>query len=119
MSKRPGEFEQILLFALVRLEGDAHGVTIREEIELRTGRAPSPGAIYTALGRLEAGGLVSSRFGNSTPARGGRRRKYYTIEPLGAEALRESFAALRGMASGVLPKLEELAVGNTAGNGGN
>lgn len=113
MPKRLGEFEQILLFALLRLEEDAYGVTIREEIQRRTGRAPSPGAIYTALSRLEAEGLVSSRLGDTTPARGGRRKKYWAIEPRGAEALQRSFSALSEMADGVLPKLSDLASGES------
>jgi DNA-binding PadR family transcriptional regulator len=117
MSKRLGEFEQLLLFALLRLEDDAYGVTIRSEIERRTGRAPSPGAIYTALSRLEAEGLVSSRLGDATPARGGRRKKYYGMEPSGAEALQRSFSALREMSDGLLPKLAKLASGETPGGG--
>jgi DNA-binding PadR family transcriptional regulator len=117
MSKRLGEFEQLLLFALLRLEDDAYGITIRAEIERRTGRAPSPGAIYTALSRLEAEGLVSSRMGDATPARGGRRKKYYTIEPPGADALQRSFSALREMSDGLLPKLAKLAADETPGRG--
>ncbi len=115
MTKRLGEFEQLLLFALLRLEEDSYGVTIRGEIERRTGRAPSPGAIYTALSRLEAEGLVTSRLGTATPARGGRRKKYYDIEPQGAEALQRSFSALSEMADGLLPKLADLASGETSG----
>ncbi len=116
MSKRLGEFEQLLLFALLRLEEDAYGVTIRGEIERRTGRAPSPGAIYTALNRLEAEGLVTSRLGTATPARGGRRKKFYAIEPKGGEALQRSFSALSEMADGLLPKLAQLASGETPGS---
>lgn len=115
MAERLGEFGQILLFALLRLEGEAHGVAIREEIERRTGRAPSPGAIYTALSRLEAAGLVTSHAGDSTPARGGRRRKYWVIQPEGAVALRESYLALSEMAEGVLSRMAELAM--RAGSG--
>ena len=65
-----GEFEQLLLFALLRLDEPAYGVTIRREIERRTGRKPSPGAVYTALERLERRGLVTSWLGSSR--RGGR-----------------------------------------------
>ncbi len=115
MPKRLGEFEQILLFALIRLEDNAYGVTIRDEIQRRTGRAPSPGAIYTALNRLETDGMVSSRLGDSTPARGGRRKKFYKVQPKGAEALRASFQALSEMANGVLPRLADLASGNLGG----
>ena len=62
-----GDFEQRILFALIRLGADAYGVTIREEIEARTGRAVSAGALYTALDRLEKRGLVASRLGEPTP----------------------------------------------------
>jgi DNA-binding PadR family transcriptional regulator len=96
-----GDFEQLLLFALLRLKDDAYGVTIRREIEERAGRFVSAGAIYTALERLEAKGLVSSREGDSTPARGGRRKKYYQLEPAGASALRNAYAEIRRMADGI------------------
>ena len=55
-----GEFEQLVLFAVLRLDEDASGVAIHDEIEARTGRDVSPGAIYTTLGRLEERGLVRS-----------------------------------------------------------
>ena len=58
-----GEFEQLLLFALMQLDDDAYGARIRESIEARTGRTVSPGAVYTALDRLESRGLVSSVLG--------------------------------------------------------
>ena len=88
MAHTLGDFEQRILFALIRLGVDAYGVTIRQEIETRTGRAISAGALYTALARLEKRGLVTSRLGESdtrarwqtqTPlqhsARGGARRR--------------------------------------------
>jgi DNA-binding PadR family transcriptional regulator len=99
-----GEFEQLLLLALVRLKDDAYGVRIRELIEARTGRTVSPGAIYTALDRLERRDLVSSRLGDPTPQRGGKRKRYYRLEPAGAQLLRESQDALARMARGL--KLE-------------
>ena len=100
-----GEFEQLLLFALVQLEGDAYGSRIREAIEARTGRTLSPGAIYTALDRMEQRGLVSSTLGDATPQRGGKRKRYYRIEPAGAALLRQSHEALTKMARGLAPKL--------------
>ena len=109
MSKHLGEFEQLLMFALVELEGDAHGVTIRRAIEDRTGRQVSPGAVYTALERLESRGFVSSRAGDTTPARGGRRRKYYALKPHGAEVLKRSYETLTSMAEGLESKLSSLA----------
>jgi len=100
-----GEFEQLLLFAVVQLEADAYGGRIRELIEARTGRAVSPGAIYTALDRLEQRGLVRSALGETTPQRGGKRKRYYRIEPAGTELLRRSHEALTRMARGLAPKL--------------
>ena len=101
-----GEFEQLLLFALIQLEEDAYGARIRTLIEERAGRPVSPGAIYTALDRLEQRGLVVSRLGDPTPQRGGKRKRYYSIEPEGAELLRRSHTALARMAHGLQPGLE-------------
>jgi DNA-binding PadR family transcriptional regulator len=109
VSKHLGEFEQLLMFSLLELEADAHGVTIRQAIADRTGRQVSPGAVYTALERLESRGLVSSRIGDTAPARGGRRRKYYELKPEGAEILKRSYDMLTGMAEGLLSKLSSVA----------
>ena len=111
---RLGDFEQIVLFALVRLKGEAHGVAIGEEIEMKTGRHASPGAVYTALDRMEAKGLVDTWIGESVPERGGRRRKVYRLLPAGARALQRSYGALRNMATGVAPLLDALARGRKA-----
>jgi len=101
----PGELEQLILFAVLRLRGEAYGVRIREEIARRTGRSVSAGGIYTILGRLEARGLVTSRLSDETPERGGRRKKMYRITADGAEALRASYEALQAMARDLLPEL--------------
>jgi len=69
----------------------------------------SSGAIYTTLGRLEDRRLVASRVGEPTPGRAGRPRKYYTLEPAGAKALLESYAAIQAMAGDVVPQLRDLA----------
>ena len=106
---RLGDFEEIVLFALVRLKGEAPGVAIGEEIEDRTGRRAAPGAVYTALDRMEVKGLVESWIGESAPERGGRRRKVYRLLPAGARALLRSYEALRVMATGIAPRLEALA----------
>lgn len=106
-----GEFEQVILFALVRLEGDAHGAAIVDEIETHTRRTVSPGALYTVLERLQDKGLVESWIGESTPERGGRRRKVYRILPAGARELRDWYAGIQGMASGSLARLDALAEG--------
>jgi DNA-binding PadR family transcriptional regulator len=108
MAAALGEFEQLILLAVVRLADNAYGVRIRQEIETRTGRAVSPGAIYTALDRLETRSLVRSRMGTATPERGGRRKKYYTVEPKGAAALQRAMRAMAQMAEGVEPRLAAL-----------
>jgi DNA-binding PadR family transcriptional regulator len=101
-----GEFEQLLLMALVHLGDDAYGGRIRDVIETRTGRLVSPGAVYTALDRLERRRLVSSWLGEPTPQRGGKRKRHYRLEPAGAALLLESQDALARMARGVRAKLE-------------
>ena len=101
-----GDFEQRILFALIHLGADAYGVSIRDEIEGRTGRAISAGALYTALDRLERRGLVSSRLGDPTPERGGKRKRLYSVEPAGERALAHVYEALRLMASGLKSRLK-------------
>jgi DNA-binding PadR family transcriptional regulator len=103
-----GEFEQRILFALMRLGADAYGVTIRQDIEGRTGRAIAPGALYTALDRLEKRGLVSSRLGDPTPERGGKRKRLYTVRPAGERALARVYESLRSMASGMSARLRTI-----------
>ena len=108
MSRALGEFEQLILLALVELEDGAYGASIGRAIERRTGREVSAGAIYTALDRMGTRGLVTSRVGEPTAERGGRRRKYYALEPEGALALSRSVEVLRSMSEGLLPKLAVL-----------
>jgi PadR family transcriptional regulator len=106
-----GDFEQILLFAVLRLGEQAHGAAVRQEIEERIGRVVSPGAAYTALDRLEERGFVISTIGETVAGRDGRRRKFYRLSPQGARALSRSYSDLRDMAAGLLPKLNTLAEG--------
>jgi len=82
-----GEFEQIVLLAILRLGKNAYGVTIRAEIEACTDRDPSPGALYTTLDRMEGKGLVASRLGDSTPQRGGRAKRFFTVTASGVRAV--------------------------------
>ena len=100
-----GEFELLLLLALLQARDEVYGVQIRALIEERTGRTVSPGAVYTALDRLERRNLVSSRLGEPTQQRGGKRKRYYRLEPQGTELLRRSQDALARMARGLTPKL--------------
>ena len=107
-----GEFEQLVLFAIVRLEDDgASGIAIHDVIEQRAGRDVSPGAIYTTLGRLEARGLVSSQVLPSQPGKVGRPRKHYVITPAGARALKAAYGVLQALAGGLGPRLAAIAKG--------
>ena len=72
-----GEFEQVVLLAVLRLGDDAYAIPIREEIEARTGRSVARGALYTALERLESKRYLRSRMGEPLPERGGRSRRYF------------------------------------------
>jgi DNA-binding PadR family transcriptional regulator len=96
-----GEFETLVLLAVLRLGNRAYGMEIREEIERRTRRAVSYGAVYTALDRLERKGFVSFDLGDPTPERGGKARKYFRVGRAGAEALRNTRHALGVMWEGV------------------
>ena len=95
------DFEQRLLLAVLRLGEDAYGVTVRKEIESRTGRRASTTATYAALERLEHRGLVSSWVGEATPVRGGRAKKHFAVTPAGAAALRQARRALARMWEGL------------------
>jgi DNA-binding PadR family transcriptional regulator len=96
-----GEFEQIVLLAVLRLGDNAYGVPIRREIERRTGRLLTVGALYSTLERLENTGYVTSYYGDPTPERGGRSRRYFKVKPLGLRVLRESRAELAAMWEGL------------------
>ena len=92
-----GEFEQVVLLALARLKDQAYGMAIREEIEDRTGRDVGIGSVYSALDRMEKKRFVSSHVGDPTPERGGRAKRFYTLEWPGFVALdrtRDMYARL-------------------------
>jgi PadR family transcriptional regulator PadR len=100
-----GEFEALVLMAVIRLEDEAYGMRIHHEIETRAERRCSYGALYTTLDRLEQKGYVSSRIGEPTPERGGRAKKFFKIDSAGKAALRESYGATRRMSEGIEPQL--------------
>jgi PadR family transcriptional regulator PadR len=102
-----GEFEQCVLLAVVHLGDRAYGVTIRQEIERRTGRDIAIGALYTSLGRLEQKGYLRSTLSDSTPERGGRSKRYYTLTTTAAVALRQSRERLIRMWEGLAPDLRK------------
>ena len=93
-----GQFEQLVLTAILSLREDAYGVTIHEKVaELAAPKAVSLGAIYVTLDRLEDKGFVGSWLSNPTAERGGRAKRCYRLEALGEKALRESAETLRKM----------------------
>jgi PadR family transcriptional regulator PadR len=92
-----GEFEQIILLAVLRLADDAYGMEVRREIETRTGRDASIGAVYATLDRLESKGLVRSR----EQVRNDRPRKLYKVTPEGSRALAATHKAVSSMWEGV------------------
>jgi DNA-binding PadR family transcriptional regulator len=96
-----GEFEHIVILALLRLAGRAYGVTVRQEIEARTGREVSIGAIYATLGRLETKGYVKSQFGEPTPERGGRSKRFFHVTAKGMSAVNQTHRAVQSMTQGL------------------
>jgi PadR family transcriptional regulator PadR len=103
-----GEFELLVLLAVLRLEDEAYGVTIRDALEAETSREVALGAIYKTLGRLEDKGYLASRLGEPTAQRGGRRKKLYRLEPAGSRALKQAVADLRRLTRGLGGALEAL-----------
>ena len=102
-----GEFEQLVLLALVRLGNETYGAAIRREIETRTGRDLAISAVYITLDRLQEKGYLESRLGEPVAERGGRPRRYYRVRPAGVRALEKSWSALRLMWEGLEPKVRE------------
>lgn len=96
-----GEFEMIVLLAVLQAGEGAYGVPIQREIEGRTGRPVARGAVYVTLDRLERKGLLSSSLADPTPERGGRAKRVYRLEPRGLAALRSSLQALARMQQGL------------------
>jgi PadR family transcriptional regulator, regulatory protein PadR len=100
-----GEFEQLVLLAVLQLRDRAYAIPLREEITARTGRSVARGALYTALDRLEVKGCLRSRMSEPLPERGGRSRRYYTVTARGLAALRGARQALLRMWQGLESEL--------------
>ena len=96
-----GEFEQIVLLSILRLADNAYGVTILAEIAACTEREPAPGALYTTLDRMEDKGLVQSRFGDPTPQRGGRAKRYFTVTKKGRVAVTSAQLSYQSLLRGL------------------
>src|SRR3989449_9003475 len=96
-----GEFEHITILALLRLADRAYGVTVRQEIEFRTSREVSIGAVYATLDRLETKGYVKSHRGDPTPERGGRAKRFFRVTAKGMLAVNRTQPALQSMTEGL------------------
>ena len=100
-----GEFELMVLLAVIRLGEDAYGVPISREIEQRSGREAALGSVYATLERLAEKGLVLSRLGERTPERGGRAKRFFRVTAQGVREVREAQRALTALWHR-LPQLE-------------
>ena len=105
MRNNIGNFELMILLALIRLNENAYGVPISKEIEMRSGREVSVASVYATLERLEAKGFVASEIGEPTPERGGRAKRYFRITARGVREVRDTRRVLLKLWDG-LPKLE-------------
>ena len=106
MAPRPraaplGEFELLVLLATLSLGDEGYPVSIAADIESRTGRRASRTSVLITLERLEDKELVSSRYGDPTPQRGGRAKRYFRAKPRGVQAVREALARIDTMATGL------------------
>ena len=108
-----GEFEQLVLLALLRLGNGAFGAAIHREIATRAGRDVTPAAVYVTLERLEAKRMVCSYVGTPSPLRGGRRRKHYLLDTAGQRALLRAYRTFLAMIAGLQPELDALAASLT------
>lgn len=103
-----GEFEVVVLMAVLHLDGNAYGSTIRAEIERRSGRRISRGSVYITLDRLEDKGLLASKLERASVAsRGGRQKRLFRVTPPGLKLVRHSVSLLARMQEGLEPLLGE------------
>ena len=96
-----GELESLILLAILRLGKETYGVPVRDEIEERTGKRLTRGAVYTALSRLEKKGYLASTIGPPTPTRGGKAKRLYSVSEVGLRALRTSTRVIEQMRAGL------------------
>ncbi len=95
------DFELVVLLSVMRLGDEAYPVSVRDDIAARTSRAPARAAVFIALERLEDKGLVSSRFGEPTPVRGGRAKRFFRATRAGVAAAKQSVADVASMTAGL------------------
>lgn len=97
-----GEFEYLILLAVLRLRADAYGMRVRREIAERTGRDVTIGAVYATLDRLESKGLIGGALSEPTAERGGRAKKSFHLTGAGIGAVNRSRADLNSMLDGLV-----------------
>ncbi len=102
-----GEFEHLVLLAMLQLGGEAYSAPIVMEIERRVGRSVSPAAVYIALRRLEKRGLLLSDKQEPEPQEGGRGRRVFETTPAAMEKLREARGNLERLWDGLDPLFQE------------
>lgn len=100
------DIEQVVMLALLRLQDDAYGISVRDAIEARIGRAVALSSVYAALERLETKGLVRSWMGEPTALRGGRRKKHFALQPRGRAALARAHHDYQSLVEGLETILE-------------
>jgi DNA-binding PadR family transcriptional regulator len=102
-----GELEQMILLAVLQLNGEAFGTNVLQELSERVGRTVSRGALYVTLDRLEEKGMLTSQLGDPTPRRGGKPKRYLTVTPAGLAAVRRSRTAWLQLWEGLDSILEQ------------
>jgi DNA-binding PadR family transcriptional regulator len=96
-----GEFEYLIMLAVLRLGANAYGMRVRQEIATRTGRDVTIGAVYATLERLADKGLLSAAMSDPTPERGGRAKRSFTLTGAGMEAANRARQDLANMLEGL------------------
>lgn len=96
-----GDLQHLVLLAVLRLDGDAYGVSIRDEIRETARRDLTLGAVYSALRRLESQGLLAARKGDPEPVTGGRAKTFFDVTPEGRSVLRSAQGELKRMLDGL------------------
>lgn len=100
-TKHLGELEQMVLMAVLQLQDNAYGTTVKAELSDRAGRRVSPGALFATIDRLEQKGMIASHLGDPTPGRGGKRKRFLTVTAKGVAALRDAREAWVRMSEGL------------------
>ena len=96
-----GEFELLVLLSTLSLADEAYPVAVARDIETRTGRKASRTAVLVTLERLEDKGLLTSRYGDPTPVRGGRPKRFFRVRPQALHAVRQALTRIRTLTAGL------------------